>query len=76
MTKVIKWYKKYNTWNTVLMVLTPISGGEIIAFFSHVEIPVWAHAIVGVCAGLVLYMKMFMKDENNNGIIDAFEKNK
>lgn len=74
MTKVIKWYQKYNTWNTVLMVLTPISSGELIAFFANIELPSWVHVVVGLCAGVVLYLKMFMKDENHNGIIDQFEK--
>lgn len=71
----MKWYKRYNTWNTVLMILTPIASGEILAMFAHIELPTWVHIAVGIASGLVLYLKMFLKDDNHNGIVDKFENN-
>jgi hypothetical protein len=70
-----KW-NKIDTWNKVIMVLTPIAGGEIVAFFNNITLPNWAHALVGISAAAVLYLKMFVKDEDRNGIVDWFDRNR
>lgn len=70
MTKVVKFWKRYNTWQTVIKVLTPIASGELIAFFAKFELPNWVHGIAGFIAVLLFYLKMFVKDENKDGIID------
>lgn len=74
MTKVIKWYKKYNTWQTVISVLSPIAGGEVVAFFTGFALPTWVHVTVGFIAVALFYLRMFAVDKNGNGIIDSFEK--
>lgn len=72
--KPIKWHHKVNTWNKVIMYLSPIAGGEIIAFFANVELPKWVHVSVGVVAAVVFYLKLFNKDQNGNGIVDHYEE--
>lgn len=66
----MKWYKKYNTWQTVIKVLTPIASGELLAFFINFELPHWVHIMAGSVAVVLFYLKIFVKDENNDGIID------
>lgn len=73
MTKVIKWYQKYNTWNTVLGILTPIAGGELAAAFAGVQLPAWAHSIAGFCALAVIVLRVVVKDVDGNGIIDILQ---
>ena len=70
MTKVVKFWKRYNTWQTVIKILTPIASGELIAFFVNFELPTWVHVFVGCIAVALFYLKMFVKDENKDGIID------
>jgi hypothetical protein len=68
--KVIRWYMKMKTWKVIFAILTPLASGEVIAFFTGVTLPSWVHVVVGVSAAFLLYAKLFIKDENNDGIID------
>lgn len=70
----VKWHHKVNTWNKVIMYLSPLAGGEVLALFANFPLPVWVHGVVGVSAAVVLYLKMFVKDENKDGIIDHFQE--
>ena len=72
--KKIKWHWKVSSWNKVIMYLSPIAGGELAAFFTNYALPAWAHAVFGIAATIVLYLKMFVKDENKDGIIDHFQE--
>lgn len=74
--KKIKWHHKVNTWNKVIMYLSPLAGGEVLALFANFPLPTWVHGVVGVSAALVLYLKMFVTnaDKNNDGIIDHFQE--
>jgi hypothetical protein len=72
--KKVKWYQKVNSWNKVIMYISPLAGGEVLAFFTNFALPAWVHAVFGVSATVVLYLKMFVKDENKNGVIDHFDK--
>jgi membrane protein YqaA with SNARE-associated domain len=72
--KKIKWYHKVNTWNKVIVWLSPVAGGEILALFANVPLPNYVHVIFGCIAAFVFYLKMFVKDENKDGVIDHFEK--
>ena len=74
MTNVVKWYKKYDTWNRVIAILTPIAGGEIVAAFANVQLPTWVHVVVGFSALALLVLKVFVKDEDGDGILDALQK--
>lgn len=71
---IYKWYEKYNTWRTVISVLTPLATGEIAAFYGAITLPEWFHYIAGTAATLVLFVKLVFTDANNNGIVDKFEK--
>jgi hypothetical protein len=73
--KIVKWYKRVKTWKVVLGIITPIASGELLAFFADVVLPTWVHVAVGVAAILAFYLKMVVKDDNNNGIVDSFEDN-
>lgn len=68
--KAVRWYQSMKTWKVVMAVLTPVASGEVLAFFAKVELPVWVHTLVGGSALLLLYVKIFVKDENNDGIVD------
>ncbi len=74
MTRVAKWYKKYNTWKTIMGILTPIAGGEVVAAFANVHLPAWVHVTVGFCALALLVLKGVVKDDDGNGILDIFQK--
>jgi len=73
--KKVKWYQKVNSWNKVIMYISPLAGGEVLAFFANVDLPKWVHVAVGVITAFVFYLKMFNKDENKNGIVDHYEDN-
>lgn len=72
--KPIKWHWKVSSWNKVIMYLSPLAGGEVLALFANFTLPHWVHGVVGVAAAIVLYIKMFVKDENKDGIIDHFQE--
>ena len=65
-----KWFKRMKFWNLVTAVITPVASGEIILLFSHVTLPVWVHSVVGVLAALSIYIKIFIKDVDGDGITD------
>lgn len=68
--KVTRWYHRMKTWKVVTAILTPIATGEIIVAFSSVTIPTFVHVVIGVAALILLYIKIFVKDEDGDGIID------
>lgn len=74
MTKVVKWYQKYNTWTTIMAILAPMAGGELVAAFTNFPLPVWVHGAVGICAFTLLVLKAVVKDVDGNGIVDIFQK--
>lgn len=65
-----KWFKRMKMWQVITAVLTPIASGELLAFFAKIELPVWVHVTVGVCAVVTFYIKIFIKDVDGDGIID------
>ncbi len=75
MTKIVKWYKRAKTWKVTTAILTPIASGEVIVYFSNVELPTFVNVLVGASAIILLYVKTFNigKDDNQNGIADTFE---
>lgn len=70
--KIIRWYKKMTFWNFVLKVIAPIAtGGELAVYFAEGH-PSF-YWIIGIAAGITIYIKAFFKDDNKNGIVDLFE---
>lgn len=69
MTKVVKWYKKMKFWQFLAYILTPfvVAGeGAIIGLELH-----WAlHILVVVAVIVTGYVRYYIKDENNDGIVD------
>jgi hypothetical protein len=73
MTKAVKWWKAFSFWDKVRVFLGAIGiGGEITIYVSDVW--VWWRAIAAIATGLSIWLTFFIKDENKNGVVDAFEK--
>lgn len=68
--RVIRWYHRMKTWKVITAILTPIAGGEILVAFNHITLPTWVHVVVGSSAAILLYIKIFVKDVDGDGIID------
>lgn len=70
MTKnVIKWYRKVKLWQFIAYVLTPfavLGEGAILSL----NLPWWLHIVVVVAIIATGFNKYYVKDENNDGIID------
>lgn len=71
--KVIKWYMKMNFWQFIGYVVAPITvvgEGAILGL----ELNPWMHAIVFAAVVVSGFVKYIVKDENNNGIWDKYDK--
>ena len=71
--KKIKWYAKMSFWQFIGYVVAPLSvtgEGAIIAL----DLSPWLHGVVFIAVVISGFVKFYAKDENNNGIVDAFEK--
>lgn len=63
------WYKKVRFWKFAAFVLAPfaiVGEGAIIGLDLHPAM----HFLVIVAVGVVGYDKFYVKDENNDGIVD------
>ncbi len=67
---VPRWYKKMAFWKVATLILAPIASGELLLFFTKFELPTWVHITVGVCAVISFYIKLFVKDEDGDGVVD------
>jgi hypothetical protein len=75
MTKIVKWYKRMNVWNYVLFIIAPLTtGGEIAVYFADGN-HVW-YWVIGIAGAVTTYIKMVFRDEDGDGIVDAFQKKK
>ena len=70
-----KYFHKMPFWNFMAYVLTPFAllGEGAIA---HFDGPKWLHGIVIFAFVLAAWIKYNIKDDNNNGVADLFEKPK
>lgn len=73
MTKVVKVWRQFSFWNKIRMTLGAIGiGGEITLYigdsYDHWKI------VAAVATGACILITYFFKDENKNGIVDAFER--
>ena len=73
MTKIVKAWYKMSFWNAVLGVITPLTiGGEVAVYASGVN-PVFHYVVIGA-AILAAIIKAVIKDDDNDGVADLFEK--
>lgn len=73
MAKKIKWYMRMSNLQLILLVLTPFTvGGSVAIHLSPLSN--WWLIGIGVIDGMVGALRFFAKDDNNNDIIDRFEK--
>lgn len=67
--RVIRWYQRVKFWQFLAFVLTPfavLGEGAILTLDLH-----WAlHIVVVVAIVVVGFNKYYVKDENNDGVID------
>lgn len=73
MTKVAKLWKRITFWNKVRMLLGTVGIGSEVSLYLAESFPHWKvyAALATVGAISITY---FIKDENNNGLVDAFER--
>lgn len=67
--KAVTWYKKVKFWQFTAYVLTPfavVGEGAIIGLSLHPAL----HVVVVVAIGVTGFNKYYVKDENNDGVID------
>lgn len=75
MTKVIKFWQKFNFWTKLKATFATLGvGGEISLFIgeSHEK---WKW-LVGGATLLSILITNFIEDKDNNGIVDIFQKEK
>lgn len=67
--KIVKWYKKMRFWNFVGFIVAPlVIGGE--GAIISLEGDLWLHLLVFGAICIAGYIKYYVKDENNDGIVD------
>lgn len=73
MTKVAKWWHRMKFWQQVAAVLSPFTvGGEVAVYFGDGN-PVW-HWVIGVSFVVTTLIAKLIKDNDNDGIADVFQK--
>jgi len=76
MTKqVVGWYKKMSFWTKIKAVLVACGAGGEITILIQDSAP-WWHGIVVGATFVSIVITNFVKDMNNNGIVDSFEDEK
>lgn len=66
---MVRWYQKMKFWQFIGYVVAPfaVAGeGAIIGL----DLSPWFHAVVFVAVVVSGFVKFYIKDENNDGIVD------
>lgn len=72
MTKVVGWFKKMSFWTKIKAVLVACGAGGEVTILIQDSAPWWHGIVVGATFASILITN-FIKDVNNNGIVDSFE---
>jgi len=75
MTKqAIKWWKSFSFWDKIRMAIGLLGVGSEFTLFLVESYPHWK-VIAAILTGVSIVITFFFKDEDKNGVVDAFEEN-
>lgn len=75
MTKIQKFWLKIKFWQKLALILSPFAAGGEIALFLGDADKIWMY-IVGGATILSVYITRVFVDQDGDGIVDLFQKDK
>jgi hypothetical protein len=74
MTKLSRWYASMAFWTKIKYTVGLVGGGGTVTLVLT-NTPEWMSWVVGGATFIGGAISVWMEDKNNDGIVDAFEKN-